>query len=259
MSREGLWGIPGNPWSPIGAPGAPVTRGNISCEPGTMRSTEGSPWGWAGWAGWGIVGNRGRQGETGHPLAAVPGLVGSRARTVADNRDSRLDWAAGFWEVVEVTTSDKRSARERAETDLVQAHIRSEICRQHAGDATTTRIATELGVSQRQVERVLRADSARAGRSARQSPLDIARLYARGLLSRREAVDALVVFDYQDVPPPMSEAIDMMPHTDSADLVAAFMRGLLDAGMYEEILDSRTNRTDALCEDQADTEAPLSR
>lgn len=99
----------------------------------------------------------------------------------------------------------------------------------------------------------------RARRSSRQSPLDIARLYARGILSRREAVSALVVFDYQGVPPPMSESIDMVPPTDSADLVAAFMRGLLDAGMYEEILDSRTTRTDALRGDQAEPEAPQAR
>lgn len=134
------------------------------------------------------------------------------------------------------------ATRARAEADLAQEHLRDEVRRLHADGVTQQRIADELGVSQPYVNRIIRSERARSGRAARQTPLDIARLYARGLLDRDETIHALVNFNYQDVPVPDDESIDMMPHTDSADLVAAFMKGLLDVEMYEEVLKSRPSR-----------------
>lgn len=129
--------------------------------------------------------------------------------------------------------------RAKAAADLAQARLRAEVCRLHDDGVSEQDIANTLGMSRQLVGRVVRSQRARARRSPRQTPLDIARMYATGTMSRAETVHALATFDYHDVPAPTSENIDVMPHTDIADLVSATLKGLIDPGMYEEIINSR--------------------
>ncbi len=131
--------------------------------------------------------------------------------------------------------TDAHAAKARAEAELAEAQRREVICKMHESGVTQQAIANELHVSQPYINRIIRSARAQKGKTARQTPLDIARLYAAGLLDRDVTCELLIDFDYQGLPVAQDERLDIALHTDHADLVQAYQDGYVDQEMYEAV------------------------
>lgn len=104
------------------------------------------------------------------------------------------------------------------------------------------RMAAWLGISQPAVSQLLktaRATSAPRSGFSGASPMELCERYAAGLLSRAELVDELTRWEYPaEADGDPWDDLAMRPEGGFQEVTRALGRGLIDAELYDEVLDA---------------------